>query len=69
VFLRTVPVRHDGGQSLAVSFREIDFDGFVRPPDSHGQVADGILNRMQVSDYIHQDGVSSQIVDFLQPLR
>jgi hypothetical protein len=53
VFLRTVPVRHDGRQRLAVSFGEVDFDGFVHPPDSHGQVEHGILNRMQVLDYIH----------------
>ena len=31
----------------------IDLDGFAHPIDSHGQVTDGILNRMQMSYYIH----------------
>jgi hypothetical protein len=30
----------------------MDLDGFAHPPDPHGQVARGILNRMQMSDYI-----------------
>jgi hypothetical protein len=52
VLLRAVPVRHDGRQGLAVGVGRLDFDRFSHPPDSHGQVADGIFNRMQTSDYI-----------------
>jgi hypothetical protein len=46
VFLRAIAVRHDGDQRLAVGFSEVNFGGFAHPPDSHGQVDDGILNRM-----------------------
>ena len=53
VLLRAVAVRDDGGQRLAIGFGEVDFDRFAHPPDLHGQVAEGILNRMQMSDYIH----------------
>ncbi len=53
MFLRAIAVRHDGDQRLAFGFSEVNFDGFARPADSHSQVNDGILNRMQMSDYIH----------------
>jgi len=53
VLLRAVAVRHDSGQGLTIGFGEADFDGFAHPPDSHGQVAKGILNRTQASVYIH----------------
>jgi hypothetical protein len=46
VFLRAIAVRHDGDQRPAVGFSEVNFGGFAHPPDSHGQVDDGILNRM-----------------------
>jgi hypothetical protein len=53
VLLRAVPVRDDGDQRLTIGSGEVDFGGFAHPADSHGQVDDGILNRMQVSDYIY----------------
>jgi hypothetical protein len=53
VFLRAIAVRHDGDQCLAVGFGEVNSDGFAHPADSHGQVDEGILNRTQMSDYIH----------------
>jgi hypothetical protein len=38
---------------LAVGGGDVDSDTFAHPPDSHAQVSSGILNRMQMSDYIH----------------
>ena len=53
MLLRAVSIHDDAGQGQAVSFGDADFDGFAHPPDSHEQGARGILNRMQMSDYIH----------------
>jgi hypothetical protein len=46
-------IRDDGAQGQAVGFVEVDLGDFAHPPDSHGQVSSGILNRMQMSDFIH----------------
>ena len=54
MLLRAVAIRHDGAEGQTAGFGEIDRGGFAHPPDSHGQVSSGILNRMQMSDFIHQ---------------
>jgi hypothetical protein len=48
-----VAIPHDRAERLTVGFGEGDRGGFAHPPDSHGQVSGGILNRMQMSDFIH----------------
>jgi hypothetical protein len=53
MLLRAVPVRHDRYKALVVGVRDVDGDTFVHPPDSHAQLSRGIVNRMQMSDYIH----------------
>ena len=53
MLLRAVAIRHDGAQHQAVGFAEVGCGGFAHPPDSHGQVSVRILNRMQMSDFIH----------------
>ena len=53
VLLRTVAVGDDAAQRLTIGFGEVNLDGLAHPPDSHDQGAEGILSRMQASDYIH----------------
>jgi hypothetical protein len=53
MLLRAVAVRHDGAERQAVGFGEVDCGGSAHPSDSHGQVSVRILNRMQMSDFIH----------------
>ena len=53
--LRAVAILHDGGQGLTVRFGEVDGSDLAHPPDSHGQVAEGILNQ-RWSEKIGQSG-------------
>jgi hypothetical protein len=53
MLLRAVPIRHNRLKSRAILGFYFNVDSFEHPAESHGGGAMGILNRIQMYDFIH----------------